>query len=118
AKRILAELDTHLAATGAAVRALARDPGQARTIYPSLASISFDHAVMERVDRVVTVPVQVGWDDVGSWAALPAVRGADAAGNTTIGETLVIDGANNVVVSDDGTLIATVGVDDLVVVKS
>ena len=118
AKRILAELDTHLPATSAAARALARDPSQARTIYPSLESISFDHAVMEKVDRVVTVPAQVGWDDVGSWAALPAVRGTDASGNTTIGEALVIDGAGNVVVSDAGTLIAMVGVSDLVVVKS
>jgi mannose-1-phosphate guanylyltransferase len=118
AKRILAELDAHLPATAAAVRALARDPSQARTIYPSLQSISFDHAVMEKVDRVVTVPAQVGWDDVGSWAALEAVRGRDAAGNTTIGEALVIDGGGNVVVSDDGTLIALVGVSDLVVVKS
>jgi mannose-1-phosphate guanylyltransferase len=117
AKRILAELDTHLPATGKAMREIARDPQQAKALYPTLASISFDHAVMEKVDRVVTVPAQVGWDDVGSWAALPAVRGVDASGNTVAGTALVIDGTGNVVVSDDATLIATVGVSDLVVVK-
>lgn len=118
ARRVLAELDRHLPATGQAVREIARDPQAARTLYPSLPSISFDHGVMEKVDRVVTVPAQVGWDDVGSWAALPAVRGSDAAGNTTIGPALVIDGTGNVVVSDDATLVATVGLSDLVVVKS
>jgi mannose-1-phosphate guanylyltransferase len=118
AKRLLAELDTHLPATGQAVREIARDPAKARTLYPTLPSISFDHAVMEKVDRVVTVPARVGWDDVGSWAALPAVRGNDANGNTTVGPALVIDGTGNVVVSDDATLIATVGLSDLVVVKS
>jgi mannose-1-phosphate guanylyltransferase len=118
AKRILAELDTHLPATAKAVREIARDPQQARTMYPTLASISFDHAVMEKVDRVVTVPAQVGWDDVGSWAALPAIRGVDDTGNTTVGTALVIDGTGNVVASDDATLIATVGLSDVVVVKS
>jgi len=73
---------------------------------------------MEHADRVVTVPAAIGWDDVGSWAALPAIRSHDASGNTVAGTTLVIDGANNIVVSDDATLIATVGVSDLVVVKS
>jgi mannose-1-phosphate guanylyltransferase len=118
ARRLLAELDTHLPATANAVREIARDPQVAKRVYPTLPSISFDHGVMEKVARVVTVPAQVGWDDVGSWAALPAVRGSDANGNTTIGPALVIDGTGNVVVSDDATLIATVGLSDLVVVKS
>lgn len=74
--------------------------------------------VMERASHIVTVPAEIGWDDVGSWAALPAIRQRDSAGNTVVGPTLIVDGTNNVVVSDDETLIATVGVSDLVVIKS
>jgi mannose-1-phosphate guanylyltransferase len=118
ARRVLAELDRHLPETGTAVRAIAKDRGAAAKLYPTLPSISFDHGIMEKVDRVVTGPAAVGWDDVGSWAALPAVRGTDASGNTIAGEAVVIDGTGNVVMSDDATLIATVGVSDLVVVKS
>ena len=118
ARRILRELDTHLAATAQAVREIAEDPSKARELYAGLPSISFDHAVMERAERVITVPANVGWDDVGSWAALPAVRGIDEQGNTASGQVLVLDGTGNVVVSDDQTLVATVGVSDLVVVKS
>ncbi|MGE5187377.1 MAG: mannose-1-phosphate guanylyltransferase [Acidobacteriota bacterium] len=118
ARRLLAELDRHLPATAQAVRAIARDPDVARAVYPTLPSVSFDTGVMEKTDRVVAVAADVGWDDVGSWAALADVRGRDAAGNTTAGATLVIDGTGNVVVSDDDTLIATVGLSDLVVVKS
>ncbi|HTR50087.1 MAG TPA: sugar phosphate nucleotidyltransferase [Kofleriaceae bacterium] len=118
ASRLLAELDAHLPATGRAVRAIAADPAQAAALYPTLPSISIDHAVMEKASGVVTIPADVGWDDVGSWAALPAVRGVDATGNTVVGATLVLDGTGNVVISDDATLIATVGVSDLVVVKS
>ncbi|HEY1558352.1 MAG TPA: sugar phosphate nucleotidyltransferase [Kofleriaceae bacterium] len=118
ARRLLAELDAHLPATARAVRAIAADPSAAAALYPTLPSISIDHAVMEKASGVVTVPADVGWDDVGSWAALPAMRGVDATGNTVAGAALVLDGTGNVVVSDDATLIATVGVSDLVVVKS
>jgi mannose-1-phosphate guanylyltransferase len=116
ADRLLAELDLHLPGTGRAVREIAANPDLARTLYPSLPSISIDHAVMEKASGIVTVPAAVGWDDVGSWAALPAVRGTDAGGNTTVGKTPGIEGTGTVVVSDDA-LIATVGVSDLVVVK-
>jgi len=118
ARRLLAELDRHLPVTGAAVRAIAKDSAAAQRLYPTLPSISFDHGIMEKVDRVVTVPASVGWDDVGSWAALPAVRGVDLAGNTIVGQAVVLDGTGNVVMSDDDTLIATVGLSDIVVVKS
>jgi len=118
AQHILEELDTHLPVTGAAVRLIAKDRARARALYPTLPSISFDHAIMEKTDRVVCVPASVGWDDVGSWAALPAVRGTDDHGNTIIGQAIVIDGENNVVLTDEHTLIATVGLSDIVVVKS
>jgi mannose-1-phosphate guanylyltransferase len=117
ASRLLAELDRQLPDTAKAVREIAADPASARERYQALPSVSIDHGVMERAERVVTVPAAVGWDDVGSWAALPAIRGADAQGNTIVGSAVVVDGANNVVISDDATLIATVGVSDLVVVK-
>jgi mannose-1-phosphate guanylyltransferase len=119
ARGLLAELDARLPATSAAVRAIAAG-GDAAALYAALPSISIDHGVMEHAARVVTVaaPASLGWDDVGSWAALPAIRGADANGNTLGGEAIVIDGRGNLVLSDDDTLIATVGLSDLVVVKS
>ncbi len=118
ARRILAELDAHAPPIGRAVRAIAAGTARAEDVYPDLPSISFDHAVMERATRVVTVPASIGWDDVGSWSALPALRGADAVGNTIAGPAIVLGGGGNVVVSDDETLIAAIGVDDLVIVKS
>ena len=117
ADRLLAELDAHLPATGRAAREIAANPELAKTLYPTLPSISIDHGVMEKASSIVTVPAAVGWDDVGSWAALPAVRGADASGNTGGGNAFVCDFQGNVIVTDD-LLVATVGVSDLVVVKS
>ena len=117
ARRLLAELDARLPATAQAARAIAAG-GDAGALYAPLAKISIDHAVMEHAARVVAVPASIGWDDVGSWAALPAVRGVDAAGNTLAGDAIVIDGTGNIVMSDDATVIATVGVSDLVVIKA
>jgi mannose-1-phosphate guanylyltransferase len=117
ARRLLAELDTHLPAIGSAVRAIAADPSRAEALYPELPSISIDHGVMEKAANVVTVSASVGWDDVGSWAALPAVQSSDANGNTIVGEAIVLDGSGNIISTDDGTLVAIVGVSDLVVVK-
>jgi mannose-1-phosphate guanylyltransferase len=118
ADRLLRELDDQLPATGRAVRDIAAGRPGASEAYAALVSISIDHAVMERAARVVTVPAAVGWDDVGSWAALPALRGADGDGNTTSGPAVILGGTGNVAIGDDGTLIAMVGVSDLVVIKS
>ena len=118
ARRILAELDAHAPPIARAVRDIAAGAARAEDVYPDLPSISFDHAVMEKATDVVTVPASIGWDDVGSWAALPALLGKDEAGNTIAGPGVVVRGAGNVVASDDETLIAAIGVDDLVIVKS
>lgn len=118
AARLLRELDQHLPATGRAVRDIAAGRADPREAYPPLVSISIDHAVMERAARVVTVPASVGWDDIGSWAALPALRGSDGDGNTAVGPAVIVDGAGNIAIGDDDTLIAMVGVSDLVVVKA
>jgi len=118
ARRLLADLDAHLPATARAVRDIAAGRADAAGVYPGLVAISIDHAVMERAARVVTVPAAVGWDDVGSWAALPALHGADERGNTITGPAVIVDGRGNIAISDDATLIAMVGVSDLVVVKS
>jgi mannose-1-phosphate guanylyltransferase len=118
ADRLLRELDDQLPATGRAVRDIAAGRPGASEAYAALVSVSIDHAVMERAARVVTVPAAVGWDDVGSWAALPALRGADGDGNTTSGPAVILGGTGNVAIGDDGTLIAMVGVSDLVVIKS
>jgi mannose-1-phosphate guanylyltransferase len=136
ARRALTELAWYLPETLRAARALVApaphgqialggDPDDAVAAYADLPSVSFDHGVMEKLcdgaaadGRVVAVAAAVGWNDVGSWAALPEVRGIDGEGNTIAGQAVVIDGRGNVVATDDGTLVALVGVSDLVVVRS
>jgi len=77
---------------------------------------SIDYAVMERTDAAAVLPVDIGWSDLGSWAALWEVATRDADGNATIGDVIAVDSRNSYV--HGRRLVALVGVDDLVVVDT
>jgi mannose-1-phosphate guanylyltransferase len=110
------DLAERLDAIGAALGTPAYDAVLAEA-FPRCPSQSIDYGVMERSSRIAVVPADFGWSDVGSFAALPEVRGADAAGNVVEGDALVVDGRDNVVLARD-RLVAVVGVDGLVVVDA
>ena len=80
-------------------------------------SDSIDYAVMEKADRVATVPVAMGWSDVGSWDALHAISARDENGNALDGNVVVLDSVDCLARSDD-LRIAMIGVKDLIVVAS
>jgi mannose-1-phosphate guanylyltransferase / mannose-6-phosphate isomerase len=80
-------------------------------------SNSIDYAVMEKVDCASVVPVDMGWNDVGSWSALWDLGQRDGDGNVLQGDVLTVESRNSYIRSE-GPLIATVGVDDLVVVAT
>lgn len=78
---------------------------------------SIDYAVMEKTDRAVVVPMDAGWSDVGSWSSLWDVLDKDANGNVSHGRTLLNQTKNSLVFGDE-RLIATLGVEDLIVVNT
>ncbi len=91
-------------------------------------SDSIDYAVMERVadpsgqargplPAGVVVSMDAGWSDVGAWESVWQVSAKDAQGNAVLGDAMVIDSHNSLVVSE-GRLVACCGVDDLVVVET
>ncbi len=79
-------------------------------------SIPIDVGVLERSDRVMVLPGDFGWDDVGTWAALHRVRAHDANGNAMYGPTFTLQSTGNVVHAE-GAAVVLYGVDDLVVVS-
>ncbi|MEC9073097.1 MAG: sugar phosphate nucleotidyltransferase [Myxococcota bacterium] len=117
ARVLLEELGRFEPELTADIDALVSDPdADIHEIYPRLKSISIDYAVMERSDRVAVIPGDFGWSDVGSWESLWDFRDA-GADSFHQGDVLEIDGGGNVLMSDDG-LVATVGVEGLVVVRT
>lgn len=80
-------------------------------------SNSVDYAVMERIDDACMVPLDAGWDDVGSWSALWDLASQDSAGNAVSGDVLAVDSSNSYLRAEH-RLLATVGIDDLVVIET
>ncbi|GGK11762.1 mannose-1-phosphate guanylyltransferase/mannose-6-phosphate isomerase [Luteimonas terricola] len=87
-----------------------------RDAFATAPSDSIDYAVMERTDRAMVLPVDIGWNDVGSWSALWAVSPQDADGNAHHGEVIAVDSRGSYVWSR--RMVALVGVEDLVVVET
>lgn len=86
-----------------------------RGFFSAVTPVSVDVGVLERSDRVVVLPGDFGWDDVGTWGALRRVRPHDHSGNATQGHVHAVDARDNVVHAPDSTVIMY-GVSNLVVV--
>ncbi len=88
-----------------------------QTTYSHLPKISIDHAVLEISENVVTVEADIGWKDVGSWDALSECFPTDENGNLSYGESLALD-CRNTTIDSDGAFVATIGLDEMVVVSA
>jgi mannose-1-phosphate guanylyltransferase / mannose-6-phosphate isomerase len=80
-------------------------------------SDSIDYAVMEHTDRAAVIPVSMGWSDVGAWNALWDITAKDGDGNVLIGDVLN-EGSKNCYIRAEKTLIATIGLEDTIVVET
>lgn len=78
---------------------------------------SIDYAVMEHTADAVVVPLDAGWSDIGSWSALWETADKDAEGNVLKGDVLV-ESTHDSYVHATHRLVATVGVDNLVIVET
>jgi mannose-1-phosphate guanylyltransferase len=83
--------------------------------FRAVTPVAVDVAVLERSDRVVVLPGDFGWDDVGTWGALKRVRPNDAAGNAVHGRVHAVEARGNVVHAA-GASVVLYGVSNLVVV--
>ncbi|ROR07721.1 mannose-1-phosphate guanylyltransferase/mannose-6-phosphate isomerase [Erwinia sp. JUb26] len=78
---------------------------------------SVDYAVMEKTNDAVVIPLDAGWNDVGSWSALWEVNAQDSNGNALTGDVF-IHNTSNCYINTDDTLVAAIGVENLVIVNT
>ncbi|CNE67329.1 mannose-1-phosphate guanylyltransferase [Yersinia nurmii] len=78
---------------------------------------SIDYAVMEKTSDAVVVPMDAQWSDVGCWSALWEINDKDSQGNVVRGDVLIEDMHDSYVYSQN-RLVATVGVNDLIIVET
>ena len=80
--------------------------------------ISIDYGLMEKSKNVAVVPVDIGWNDLGSFDAIYEVSDKDENSNIVDSGNIVIDSRNNFIYSEKGKLVSAVGVDNLIVVDN
>lgn len=128
ADTILSEMASHMPELRAALDTLSLNGavwelsglgGQIDRIYAAIASQSIDYGVMEKSDRVQMLPADIGWSDLGSWSALPEVLAIDEQQTVVVNSSahIAID-SSRCIVSGNGGVVATIGVDDLIVVST
>lgn len=133
--RILEEIRRHVPAVGAVldeIGAAARASGGQVTpaveqvieaVWPRLReNVTVDVGVMEHADRIAVVPLSVGWNDIGSWAQVAGLHTPDAHGNTVVGldpqRHKEVESADTLIYSTSGRMIATAGVEGLIIVDT
>ena len=98
-------------------------PAALARIYPKLENISVDYAVMERATRsagdprVAAIPADIGWSDIGSWAAVYELLAAGNGANVSAGASFTLDAAGNYFWAPK-KFVAAIGVRDLVLVQT
>jgi mannose-1-phosphate guanylyltransferase len=127
ARAILDALARHRPAIAAGIGRIAvalGTPEAAEVIareFPALERIPIDRAVMEpaaEAGNVRVLEVAYDWSDVGDWRSLAELLPKDDAGNAVEGPVHAVDSRDSIIIADDGRLIATLGVEDLVIVQS
>lgn len=121
--RMMAEIQRQLPEVYACLQTIMTSSTQANATeqfalaWEKMPNISIDHGVMEGAQQVAVVPLDAGWNDVGSWDALASVIPLDEAQNCIAnGETLAIESQGNIIYSE--RMVALIGVSDLAIVDT
>ncbi|MGI6093669.1 MAG: mannose-1-phosphate guanylyltransferase/mannose-6-phosphate isomerase [Negativicutes bacterium] len=85
--------------------------------FTQMPDISFDYAIAEKSNRVVTIPLTSYWNDIGSWDAIYDVMEKDSAGNVVSGDCMTLECSNTLMLGRS-RLIAGIGLKDLLVVET
>jgi len=124
ARTLVDELKRHAPEVLEAARAALDDAGEdlgflrlEAGAFAQSPNISIDYAVMEKTAAAAMLPIDVGWNDVGSWSSLWEIAPHDGAGNVVNGDAILED-THNTYVHSEKSLVATIGVEDLVIVDT
>lgn len=100
-------------------KCLADDPAGIAKIYKDIPSIPIDIGVMEKADNTVVIPVDIDWNDIGSWKTVAEMMDKDENGNFFSAAALSIDSKNNYVLSTQKDKpIAIIGIEDCAIVET
>ena len=85
--------------------------------FVQMPEISIDYSIMEKSDRVVSLPMDIYWNDIGSWDSLCELLQKDEKGNIKNGDVITIDTSNTMIIGNK-RLITTIGLEDSLVIET
>ncbi len=121
---ILDAFRRHMPDLYAALEGIENDLGTPRQaevlerVYPTLPKLSIDYGVMEKAPNAVLVEAQFQWDDVGAWDSIARHHPADEHGNHILARHAGLDTRRCIIVGEEGHLVTTIGVEDLIIVNT
>ncbi|MCB0200381.1 MAG: mannose-1-phosphate guanylyltransferase [Anaerolineae bacterium] len=124
--RIMSEFARHMPELFAGLSEIAAALGTndadatVQRVFPTLPHQTIDYGIMERADDIAVLPVDIGWTDIGSWATLLEVLESDDRGNVIRGRGLTAtpDTRDTLIYTATDRLVATVGVENLVIIDT
>lgn len=87
-------------------------------IWENISPVSIDVGIMEKAEKVAVVPLDVGWNDVGSWAALHEINQVDENNNVVQGTDILTFDTKGSLIQSNGRLIATIGLENVIIVDT
>ncbi len=85
-------------------------------IYERMPKISFDYGIMEQLDDLAVMPIDVGWNDVGTWSSLRRLHGVHPQENLVLGDHLIMDSNGSIVIGEGKVVV--IGVENLIVASN
>jgi len=85
--------------------------------FNEMPDISMDYAIMEKSDRVALLPLDLYWNDIGSWDSLCDIFSCDKDGNATVGDVMTFD-TKNCLIFGNKRLLSTIGLEDCLVIET
>ncbi len=113
----LQAVKVHLPQVYQGLESIQQDPSQLDAVFTRFPQVSVDHGILEKVHPMYVLPADIGWDDVGTFAALARLLPRNDEKNAARGHAVFVD-SENVTAISEGPVVSFIGVKDLVVVAT
>lgn len=88
------------------------------SLWSNLPAVSIDYAIMENTANLILLPAEYGWMDLGSWQAIAEISKKDKHNNIFKGNCVDLSSKNTIVWADDNRIIATIGLENIIIVQN
>ncbi len=107
----------HLSAMHAILMRIAKDPRRLATEFAKIKPISIDYGIMEKTKKLLVIPADFGWSDIGHWKTIYDALSTNGE-NVVRGKHVGLDSSGNLIYSLTGKMVTTIGVKDMIVIET